>query len=95
MSTEVLLGSVPLAAIAVALLAGGVWSLHHLNTLRLTLFRPYRGDPWPQGVQEEDDVRWQFSRRRVPYLPDADDDDTPSGPIDLTRLRISIRRGRG
>jgi hypothetical protein len=74
---------------------GGIWYLHHINSLHLTLFRPYRGDPWPQGVQEDDDVHWQWSRRRHP-LPsaDADDDDTPSGPIDLTRLRVSIRRGR-
>jgi hypothetical protein len=95
MSTELLLGSVPIAAIAVAVLAGGIWYLHHINSLHLTLFRPYRGDPWPQGVQEDDDVHWHWSRRRHP-LPsaDADDDDTPSGPIDLTRLRVSIRRGR-
>jgi hypothetical protein len=28
--------------------------------LRLSLFRPYRGDPWPVGVQEDDDVRFHW-----------------------------------
>jgi hypothetical protein len=28
--------------------------------LRLSLFRPYRGDPWPIGVQEDDDLRFNW-----------------------------------
>ena len=95
MSTELLLDSLPIAAIAAGLLAGGIWYLHHIDTLHLTFFRRYHGDPWPQGMQEEDDVHWQWSRRRTPIQPDDDDDASPSGPIDLTRLRVSIRRGRG
>jgi hypothetical protein len=31
--------------------------------LRLSLFRPYRGDPWPIGVQEDDDFRFNWSGR--------------------------------
>jgi hypothetical protein len=37
--------------------------------LRLTVFRPWRGDPWPQGVQEEDGARFDWEgpakRRRA------------------------------
>ena len=57
---------------------------------RLSLFRPYRGDPWPHGVQEEDGVHWQWTRgqRRA-------DDDRPD-PVDVARLgQISIRRPSG
>jgi len=34
--------------------------------LRLTVFRPWRGDPWPRGVQEDDDARfdWSAAKRR-------------------------------
>jgi hypothetical protein len=37
--------------------------------LRLGIFRPYRGHPWPQGVQEEEVVRFSWSRRQVPRAP--------------------------
>jgi hypothetical protein len=36
--------------------------------LRLTVFRPWRGDPWPRGIQEDDDARFDWSgpkRRRA------------------------------
>ena len=29
--------------------------------LRLTVFHPWRGDPWPRGVQEDDDARFDWS----------------------------------
>ena len=28
--------------------------------LKLSLFRPYRRDPWPIGVQEDDDLRFRW-----------------------------------
>jgi len=28
--------------------------------LKLGLFRPWRGDPWPIGVQEDDDLRFRW-----------------------------------
>jgi hypothetical protein len=35
--------------------------------LRLSLFRPWRGDPWPIGVQEDDDLhfRWRAALVQV------------------------------
>src|SRR6476620_6368750 len=29
--------------------------------LNISIFRPWRGDPWPVGVQEDDDFRFQWS----------------------------------
>lgn len=34
-------------------------------------FLPYRSAGWPQGVQEEDSVRWSWSPPRTPDAPDA------------------------
>jgi len=47
--------------------------------LRLSLFRPYRGDPWPHGVQEEDGVRWRWNATTA--APEPDDPDV--APIDV------------
>ena len=89
MSIDLLMSWIPLAAVVAAIGAGILW-LDRTNTLRLSLFRPYRGDPWPHGVQEEDGVRWQWTRRRRPA-----DDDLPD-PVDVVHLgRISMRRPRG
>ncbi len=33
------------------------------NRLGVSVFRPYRGDPWPRGVQEDDDARFSWTRR--------------------------------
>ena len=59
----------PLALIAVGAgitLAVQAWARRtaHLN---LGLFRPWRGDAWPIGVQEDDDFRFNWS----PASPDA------------------------
>ncbi len=40
--------------------------LRPAHTLGLTLFRPYRGDTWPQGVQEDYEVRFDWSPRKPP-----------------------------
>jgi len=39
------------------------------KTLKITLFHPYRRDEWPQGVQEEDNVRFDLSGPRSPAPP--------------------------
>ena len=51
-----LVGGTLLVAIAVS----RAWTARtaHLN---LSLFRPYRGDPWPIGVQEDDDFQWNWT----------------------------------
>jgi hypothetical protein len=43
--------------------------------LRLSLFRPYRGDPWPIGVEEDDDFRFNWTGRpRSSDISDAGPD---------------------
>jgi hypothetical protein len=49
----------------IALIAGLKLVLEPSRALRLGIFRPYRGDAWAHGVQEEDSVRFTWSRRRV------------------------------
>jgi hypothetical protein len=53
-----------LAAIAgvVLLVAIGKVALIPANRLGISVFRPYRGDPWPVGVQEDDDARFRWTR---------------------------------
>jgi hypothetical protein len=52
----------------------------HIAHLGLSYFRPWRGDPWPQGVQEDDDVRWSWIRPRRSTRDDG-------GPTPTTRVR--------
>jgi hypothetical protein len=51
--------------IVMASAAAAVWVVREFvrpaNALGLSLFRPYRGDPWPHGVQEEYDVHFDWS----------------------------------
>ena len=53
----------------IAVIAGLKLVLEPGRLLRLGIFRPYRGHSWPQGVQEEEAVRFSWSRRRVPRAP--------------------------
>jgi hypothetical protein len=44
--------------------------------------------PWPQGVQEDDDVHWNFGPAEGPKEPDAVN-------VDPVRVRPAVRRGVG
>ena len=48
-------------SIAVAAVRAAKALFEPANKLGLSLFRPYRGDPWPIGVQEQYDVRFDWS----------------------------------
>ena len=39
------------------------------DALGLSLFRPYRGDTWPKGVQEDYDVHFDWSPPKPPPAP--------------------------
>jgi hypothetical protein len=81
---------VALALIGIALLLViGKVALAPANRLGLGVFRPWRGDPWPVGVQEDDDVRFAWSSRR----PDAPGDDRPA-PDDDPLAHIAYRPAR-
>jgi hypothetical protein len=57
-----------LSSVAAFLGAVKEW-LKPANALGLSLFRPYRGDPWPRGVQEDYDVHFDFSPRKPRPAP--------------------------
>jgi hypothetical protein len=78
MSDELLL-SVVGAVIAVAIVVRIAGWMEQTADLRLSLFRPYRGETWPQGVQEEDGVRWRWTRTDAPadQTPPPQHDDGP------------------
>lgn len=60
MSNETLISLA--GAVIVVLVAIRIYRWMALTAdLRLSLFRPYRGDPWPHGVQEDDEVHWRWT----------------------------------
>ena len=61
------------------------------------LFRPYRGAAWQQGVQEDDEVHWQWTTTDTTDRPSADEDLIPrdiDAAVATARLeRIRVRGG--
>jgi hypothetical protein len=55
-------------ALSIAGLLAGIVAVRVLlgppGGLGIGLFTPYRGDPWPHGVQEDDDAHFVWTRRR-------------------------------
>jgi hypothetical protein len=47
------------------------WWMRH-DDLGLTIFTPWRGDPWPRGVQEDDDFRFDWRPSPTPAGPSLD-----------------------
>jgi hypothetical protein len=45
---------------AVAICCARAWMARTAD-LKLGIFRPWRGDPWPIGVQEDDDFRFKWT----------------------------------
>jgi len=54
--------------IVIAALAAGRFT-EPARSLGLTLFRPWRGDRWPLGVQEDDDARFNWAAPRPTTAP--------------------------
>ena len=59
MSTELVLSIIAVLVAIAAGLRGARW-MSETADLRISLFRPYRADAWPHGVQEEDAVPWRW-----------------------------------
>ena len=96
MSNETLLSLT--GAVIVVLVAIRICRWMELTAdLRLSLFRPYRGDPWPQGVQEDDEVHWQWTTPHTTASGSGGDAMTPSdidAAVATARLeRIRVRGG--
>jgi hypothetical protein len=55
-----------LDAVLVVVLVGVLLYARHrffatADSLEISFFRPWRGDPWPRGVQEDDDARFNWA----------------------------------
>jgi len=75
--------TVLVGALAVgAILAVGKLAMIPANRLGVSLFHPYRGDPWPRGVQEDDDARFSWTRR-----PDASQAPEPEDALEHVAMR--------
>ena len=87
MSTEMIL-SVGAALVVVATGVRVFRWMEQTSDLRISLFRPYRGDSWPQGVQEDDTVHWRWDAPRRPagVTDDDIDDDRPADPGEPIRI---------
>lgn len=55
-----LLGALAGAIVACAAVACARAWMARTADLNISLFRPWRGDPWPVGVQEDDDFRFTW-----------------------------------
>jgi hypothetical protein len=81
MAPELIEGLVLLAGALAAAACYRAWTAQvaHLN---LSLFQPYRRDPWPIGVQEDDDFR--FNWKRGGTTPEVEVE--PLGSSEVTQL---------
>ena len=85
MSTEFALSITAALIVVVAAIRAIRW-MEQTADLRISLFRPYRGETWPQGVQEDDDFHWRWD---VPHRPAGAgdlDDDGPADPGEPARI---------
>ena len=86
MQLEISWRMVAFAIVVIGYLAATQWPsrIAHVAHMGLSYFRPWKGDPWPQGVQEEDEVRWRWIRPKRPATDDG-------GAAPTTRVRsVSI-----
>ena len=67
-------------AVVAAVVGANAWA-ERRSFLRLSLFRPYRGEVWPRGVQEDYDVPWHWAG---PRSVQAERDDMAS--VSVTRI---------
>jgi len=78
--------SITAALIVVVAAVRGIRWMEQTADLRISLFRPYRGESWPQGVQEDDDVHWRWDVPHRPAGSDELDDDGPADPGEPVRI---------
>jgi len=83
--TDLIVGS--MFVVTVLLFMGRI-ALRSAIELGLGVFHPWRGDPWPHGVQEDDDARfsWVAGPRYDPTAPE------PPAPWPAPRVAARDRR---
>src|SRR3954468_1873865 len=86
------------AALAGLLIAvRGLELLLSPSKMNLTIFRPYRGEAWARGVQEEDSVHFDFSGPKppaAPIVPTWDDIVATSGVTDAPAIDTAAAADR-
>ena len=80
MSRALVDGAVVLAACYLAARYARAWMAQTAH-LKLSLFRPYVGDPWPIGVQEDDDFHFKWTPAEASPSEDVADGQD-DGPLD-------------
>src|ERR1700704_1000337 len=93
MPSDLIVPFILLAGTLVAIAYGRSW-LAQTADLKLSLFRPYRGDPWPIGVQEDDDFHFKWTRA-AGGRPEtrADDDGGTGGAADHASVAVMTSLG--
>ena len=72
MPEPAIIESVLLVALLWLVVERGPAFLRAADDLGIGLFRPWRGDPWPRGVQEDDDFRFDWRPARATPSPTLD-----------------------
>lgn len=62
--------------------------------LDIGLFRPWRGDPWPVGVQEDDDFRFNWAARSEVAPPAQDEGADEAGAFVIEDLETGAAIAR-
>jgi hypothetical protein len=76
----------------VAIACARAW-MARTEDLKLGIFRLWRGDPWPIGVQEDDDFRfnWTSSSARSATVGSPTSRDASSGSRDVPGAEAEVR----
>lgn len=96
MSTELVLSVTATLLVVAAGVRVARW-MEQTSELRISLFRPYRADGWPHGVQEEDEVhwRWDVPIRSARAAGDGQADDPDAGrPATADEPALIVEGGR-
>ena len=92
MAPEVIEGLLILATVLVGTACYRAWTAQTAH-LHLGLFQPYRGDPWPIGVQEDDDFQFNWKPAGANPSPAEEASETLAGayggPADMTQPILS------
>jgi hypothetical protein len=76
----------------VAIACARAW-MARTDDVKLGIFRPRRGDPWPIGVQEDDDFRfnWTSSPTRSATVGPTTSRDASGGSRDVPGAEAEVR----
>src|SRR3982074_3092379 len=92
MPSDFIVPFILLAGTLVAIAYGRSW-LAQTADLKLSLFRPYRGDPWPLRGQGEGDFHFKWTPAAASASATSADDDGTSGAADHASVAVMTSLG--